>query len=59
MVIAHSRRPRPIPTIRGKVSGYCKPRLGGVAPILGLMYQQVIPDGTYHFAHSKPGYDIA
>jgi hypothetical protein len=23
------------------------------------MYQHVIPDGTYHVAHSKPGYDIA
>ena len=30
-----------------------------LARISPLMYQHVIPNGTYHFARSKPGDDIA
>jgi Tn3 transposase DDE domain len=29
-----------------------------LARISPLMYQHVIPNGTYHFAHHKPGDDI-
>jgi hypothetical protein len=29
-----------------------------LARISPLMHQHVIPNGTYHFAHSKPGDDI-
>jgi hypothetical protein len=30
-----------------------------LARISPLMYQHVIPNGTYHFARSKPGDEIA
>jgi hypothetical protein len=30
-----------------------------LARISPLMYQHVIPNGTYHFACSKPGDDVA
>ena len=30
-----------------------------LARISPLMYQHVIPNGTYHFARSKPGIDVA